>query len=60
MGVPPIFHPKFFSQNDSEWLEMDFKHNFMHPHPIPHPHPQSQIQFRIFSDRFQTNYKSNP
>ena len=28
MGVPPIFHPIFFYQNDSEWLEMDFKQNF--------------------------------
>ena len=28
MGYPPIFHPNFFFQNDSEWLEMDFKHNF--------------------------------
>ena len=29
MGVPPIFHLNFFFQNDSEWLEMDFKHNFI-------------------------------
>ncbi len=29
IGVPPHFSPKFFFlQNDSEWLEMDFKHNF--------------------------------
>ena len=31
LGQPPIFHfsPKiFFCQNDSEWLGMDFKHNF--------------------------------
>ena len=29
-GTPPlIFHQKFyFYQNDSEWPEMDFKHNF--------------------------------
>ena len=26
---PPPFSPKtFFNQNDSEWPEMDFKHNF--------------------------------
>ena len=24
----PHFSPKFFFQNDLEWLEMDFKHNF--------------------------------
>ena len=24
----PHFSPKIFSQNDSEWVEMDFKHNF--------------------------------
>ena len=27
-GTPPFFTQNFFSQNDSEWLEMDFKHNF--------------------------------
>ena len=27
-GTPPFFTPNFFFQNDSEWLEMDFKHNF--------------------------------
>ena len=28
-GTPPFFSPKFFFyQNDSEWPEMDFKHNF--------------------------------
>ena len=27
-GNPPFFTQNFFSQNDSEWLEMDFKHNF--------------------------------
>ena len=27
-GAPPFFTQNFFSQNDSEWLEMDFKHNF--------------------------------
>ena len=28
-GTPPPFSPKiFFNQNDSEWSEMDFKHNF--------------------------------
>ena len=27
--TPPHFFPlKFFYQNDSEWPEMDFKHNF--------------------------------
>ena len=30
MRVPPHFSPKFFFlQNDSEWLEMDFKLNFI-------------------------------
>ena len=30
MRVPPHFSPKiFFLQNDSEGLEMDFKHNFI-------------------------------
>ena len=24
-----IFHLNFFFQNDSEWPEMDFKHNFI-------------------------------
>ena len=29
-GVPPHFSPKFFFlQNDSEWFEMNFKHNFI-------------------------------
>ena len=29
IGTPPPFSPKiFFNQNDSEWPEMDFKHNF--------------------------------
>ena len=27
-GTPPFFTQNFFFQNDSEWLEMDFKHNF--------------------------------
>ena len=26
--TPHFFHLKFFYQNDSEWPEMDFKHNF--------------------------------
>ena len=25
---PPHFTQNFFNQNDSEWPEMDFKHNF--------------------------------
>ena len=25
---PPIFTQNLFNQNDSEWPEMDFKHNF--------------------------------
>ena len=28
-GTPPFFTQNFFFQNDSEWLEMDFKHNFI-------------------------------
>ena len=28
-GTPPFFTQIFFFQNDSEWLEMDFKHNFI-------------------------------
>ena len=29
IGTPPPYSPKtFFYQNDSEWPEMDFKHNF--------------------------------
>ena len=28
-GTPPFFTQNFFFQNDSEWLEMDFKHNFL-------------------------------
>ena len=28
-STPPIFTQNFFFQNDSEWLEMDFKHNFI-------------------------------
>ena len=27
-GYPPHFSPKILYQNDSEWPEMDFKHNF--------------------------------
>ena len=27
-ATPPFFTQNFFPQNDSEWLEMDFKHNF--------------------------------
>ena len=27
-GSPPFFIQNLFFQNDSEWLEMDFKHNF--------------------------------
>ena len=26
-GTPPFITQNFFFQNDSEWLEMDFKHN---------------------------------
>ena len=25
--TPPTSHPKLFYQNDSQWPEMDFKHN---------------------------------
>ena len=28
-GTPQFFTQKFFFQNDSGWLEMDFKHNFI-------------------------------
>ena len=28
-GTPPIFTQFFFFQNDSEWVEMDFEHNFI-------------------------------
>ena len=28
-GGTPHFSPNFFFQNDSEWLEMDFEHNFI-------------------------------
>ena len=28
-GTPPFFTQNFFFQNDSEWLEMDFKHIFI-------------------------------
>ena len=35
---PPIFHP-FFFQNDSEWLEMDFKHNFLQCNILTHETP---------------------
>ena len=27
--MTPIFTQIYFFQNDSEWLEMDFKHNFV-------------------------------
>ena len=44
--TPPFFTYNFFFQNDSEWLEMDFKHNFIEydiltsgPPPPPPPPP---------------------
>ena len=36
IGVTPHFSPNFFPQNDSEWLEMDFKHNFSKCHVFTH------------------------
>ena len=27
LGYPPLFTQKFCPQNDTEWLEIDFKHN---------------------------------
>ena len=51
-GTPPFFTQNFFFQNDSEWLEMDFKHNFSQCNiltretpPLPH---QCNICYIIF------------
>ena len=50
-GTPPFFTQNFFFQNDSEWLEMDFKPNvtfltffFLKAslRIIPYSHPSSQ------------------
>ena len=48
MGVPPIFQPNFFFQNDSEWLEMDFKHNFIKCNILTHETPQCNICYIFF------------
>ena len=38
-GTPPFFTQNFFFQNDSEWLEMDFKHNFIKCNILTHETP---------------------
>ena len=48
IGVPPIFHPVFFLQNYSEWLEMDFKHNFMQFNILTRKTPPGNICYIFF------------
>ncbi len=47
-GTPPIFHPNFFFQNDSEWLEMDFKHNFRQCKILTRETPPPNVTFVTF------------
>ena len=48
IGVPPIFHPVFFLQNYSEWLEMDFKHNLMQFNILTRKTPPGNICYIFF------------
>ena len=47
-GTPPFFTQNFFSQNDSEWLEMDFKNNFLQRNILTHETPPPNVTFVTF------------
>ena len=61
MGPPPFFHLNFFYQNDSEWPEMDFKHNFkkygiLSVRPPPPGMENSILFFSFFFEGFPYTY----
>ena len=65
-GTPPFFTQNFFFQNDSEWLEMDLKHNFIKCKTITH-FTHRQLQMRCYwvlkkdflSQTLQVNFLEN-
>ena len=65
MGGPPHLSPKFFFQNDSEWLEMDFKHNFIKCNILtretlpPQCNEKYNVFFFIDSEWLEMDFKYN-
>ena len=45
-GNPPFFTQILFFQNDSEWLEMDFKHNFSQCNILTRETPRQSFKIR--------------